>query len=142
MGNGDSKEKNAPKEPKEPGLFGQLSNGYDQLVNAIIRPPRAQYDERALGPGEFSFVGRAFQRTDFDLVNARGLTLKCSHWQPADRPMPQLPCVIYMHGNSSCRVEATNVLSALLSGGMTVLAFDFAGSGEIGPAALDLTGKT
>eukprot|EP00656_Telonema_subtile_P007390 TRINITY_DN13473_c0_g1_i4.p1 TRINITY_DN13473_c0_g1~~TRINITY_DN13473_c0_g1_i4.p1 ORF type:complete len:371 (-),score=76.31 TRINITY_DN13473_c0_g1_i4:503-1615(-) len=136
MGNGDSKEKappeepKEPKEPKEPGFFGNITNGYDMLVNAIIRPPRAEYDARALGPEEFTFCGSLFSRTDFDLTNPRGQTLKCSHWEPVNRPMPELPCVIYMHGNSSCRVEATNVLSCLLSGGMTVIALDFAGSGQ------------
>eukprot|EP00658_Telonema_sp_P-2_P048563 TRINITY_DN3693_c0_g1_i3.p1 TRINITY_DN3693_c0_g1~~TRINITY_DN3693_c0_g1_i3.p1 ORF type:complete len:461 (-),score=129.65 TRINITY_DN3693_c0_g1_i3:172-1554(-) len=130
MGNSPDKDKpKEPEPPKEPGLFGQLSNGYDQLVNAIIRPPRAQYQESQLGPSEFSFVGKQFRRSDFDVVNPRGMNLKCSHWEPVERPMTELPCVIYMHGNSSCRVEAVTVLSSLLSGGMTVLAMDFAGSG-------------
>lgn len=133
MGNspsGKDGEAAPPEPPKEPGMFTQLSMGYDQLVNAIIRPPRAQYDLRALGPEEFSFQGRKFARADFDLLNDREMTLKCSHWTPTDPPLDRLPCVIYLHGNSSCRAEAVNVLSPLLSGGMTVLAFDFAGSGQ------------
>lgn len=57
------------------------------------------------------------------------------------------PCVICMHGNSSCRVEALNYLTVpatqlthllddllctkvLLSAGISVFAFDFAGSGK------------
>eukprot|EP01043_Picozoa_sp_COSAG02_P075759 COSAG02_NODE_15771_length_1142_cov_1.241611_1_plen_62_part_10 len=30
-------------EPEKPGFFGSMSQGYEELVNAIIRPPRAQY---------------------------------------------------------------------------------------------------
>ena len=51
--------------------------GYQELVNAIIRPPRAQYDVSALGPVEFDFVGKAFKRIDFRLLNDRGHVLEC-----------------------------------------------------------------
>ena len=60
MGNSPAKgegEKLAEDAPKEPGMFAQLSLGYDQLVNAIIRPPRAQYEIQHLGPREFTFCG-------------------------------------------------------------------------------------
>merc|ERR1712166_1011711 len=58
------------------------------------------------------------------------MKLQCSHWEPASRPLLLLPCVGYLHGNSSSRVAATTVLSSLLAGGVTVLPFDFAGSGQ------------
>ena len=123
--------KKATEETQEdPGIFKQIEMGYDQLVNAIIRPPRAQYRTTALGPEQFAFAGWQYGRTDFELDNGRGMKLQCSHWEPASRPLQLLPCVVYLHGNSSSRVAATTVLSSLLAGGVTVLAFDFAGSGQ------------
>lgn len=43
-----------------------------------------------------------------------------------------MPCVVYMHGNSSARVEALPQLSLALSLGATLVSFDFAGSGKSG----------
>lgn len=54
-----------------------LQAGYQELVNAIIRPPRAEYDIEALGPPEFEFVGKMFRRHDFQLRNERGYILEC-----------------------------------------------------------------
>ncbi len=51
-------------------------------------------------------------------------------WEPVERPNDVLPCVIYMHGNSSGRVEAIPQLALVLSLGATLVAFDFAGSGH------------
>ncbi|CAN0334893.1 unnamed protein product, partial [Laminaria digitata] len=80
---------------------------------------------------EFDFVGKGFKRIDFRLFNERGHVLECSHWQPRGwRRADQLPCVVYMHGNSSARVEALPQLSLALSLGATLVAFDFAGSGR------------
>jgi len=103
--------------------------GYESLVKAIIRPPRAQYTLSDLGPSRFSISRREFQRKDFQIKNDRGLRLECSWWRPMSPPASTLPCVIITHGNSSCRLEATGNLQSLLTGGMTVFAFDFAGSG-------------
>lgn len=85
--------------------------GYSDLWRAIIRPPRAEYKNRDLGPKRFCINnGGIFkvQRTDFKLTNARGSEIVCSHFEPSDdiREYKELPCCIYMHGNSSCRLEA------------------------------------
>lgn len=104
--------------------------GYQELVNAIIRPPRADYKQEALGPPAFSFCGRRFTRTDFALRTKRGHNLQCSHWEPVERTSDRIPCVIYMHGNSSARVEVIPQLSYLLCLGLAVFSFDFAGSGK------------
>ncbi|RYH23053.1 hypothetical protein EON65_18345 [archaeon] len=58
--------------------------------------------------------------------------LQCSWWEPlnSDRPAPTLPCVIYMHGNSSGRPESLSCLSVVLSLGATMFTLDFAGSGK------------
>jgi fermentation-respiration switch protein FrsA (DUF1100 family) len=84
----------------------------------------------ALGPPAFTFCGKRFTRTDFTLRTKRGFNLECSHWEPVERVTDRIPVVIYMHGNSSARVEVLPQLSYLLSLGVAVFAFDFAGSGK------------
>ena len=86
--------------------------------------------QEALGPPAFSFCGRRFTRTDFALQTKRGHSLQCSHWEPVERTSDRIPCVIYMHGNSSARVEVIPQLSYLLCLGLAVFSFDFAGSGK------------
>lgn len=110
--------------------------GYSALWKAIIRPPRAEYEIDDLGPEKFlvrDANGMSFkvQRTDFNLRNSRGHLIQCSHFEPyeEDREYKILPCVIYMHGNSSCRVEALESVHYLLPQNISLLCFDFAGCG-------------
>ena len=94
-----------------------IRQGYNELVNAIIRPPRFEYDIKQLGPFLFEFCGKEFKRTDFEIVNNRNMKLACSHWEPTEeyRQSPLLPCIIYMHGNSSSRLEGISELSLALT---------------------------
>lgn len=123
----------APSEEANPepqlSYWQMIKLGYQELVNAIIRPPRCEYEVLQLGPHSFIFCGKAFVRRDFTLRNSRGLAFVCSLWEPVQRPNPILPCVIYMHGNSSARLEAIPQLSLVLSLGATFITFDFTGSG-------------
>lgn len=116
---------------RKPGIFRQLSQGYGELVNAIIRPPRAEYQVADLGPASFTIAGRHFKRTEVQVRNTRGLMLEGSWWEPADpeRIAQELPCVVYMHGNSSCRLEVLELLPLVLQTGCMLFAFDFAGCG-------------
>lgn len=112
--------------------YQMMKAGYQQLVHAIIRPPRCEYDPATtLGPTEFSYCNRRFKRKDFVIKNSRGLKIQCCMWEPieSDRPNALLPCVIYMHGNSSGRPESLTVISLVLSLGATLCSFDFCGSG-------------
>lgn len=135
---GDNEPQPTPPPPpiddgeKKMSYWEQANEGYKQLVDAIIRPPRAEYEDRHLGPREFKFGNKSFRRRDFILRNSRGMKIMVSHWEPFDRDRQanQLPCVIYMHGNSSARVEALPQLSLVLGLGATLLAFDFTGSGQ------------
>lgn len=43
--------------------------------------------------------------------------------------LQQLPCVVYLHGNSGCQRDCCEVLRPLLSANLTVFALDFSGSG-------------
>lgn len=107
--------------------------GYSDLWKAIIRPPRDnEYDDEDLGPKKFVLKGRQYKRTDIDLVNERDLTIKWTHYEPIDsqRPWKQLPCVIYLHGNSSSRIEAMQSVRLLLPENITVFSLDLSGSGK------------
>ncbi|KAH9099142.1 hypothetical protein LEN26_016286 [Aphanomyces euteiches] len=119
-----------------------VRHGYDQMVNLIIRPPRAEYSIEDLGPTSFLFSGQEFERVDFAIpVRREGikndLLIRCSQWQRAvsDRPKAAdgnpvpLPCVIYLHGNSSCRLEALSILRCVLSTGASVISLDCIGCG-------------
>lgn len=108
------------------------SDGYEELVKAIIRPPRAEYSLNALGRKNFIIDGVQFERHDFELLNKRNLKLQCSWWRPKEINgiAPIVPCCVYLHGNSSCRLEATEALPAVLSAQISMFAFDFSGSGK------------
>ena len=132
MGNSGSSAGGAPAAPAEPSYFQQANAAYDQVVKSIIRPPRCEYEKGALGPASFAFVGISYIRKDFTVLNPRGMKVHCSHWMPlpTERRSETIPCVVYMHGNSSSRVEALPMLSLVLSMGATLLSFDFCGSGH------------
>jgi pimeloyl-ACP methyl ester carboxylesterase len=102
--------------------------GYEELWKAIIRPPRAEYEEADLGP-EIFYVGRAKgKREDLTLKNTRNQTLQCSWFKILGSNEPK-PTVIYLHGNSSCRLEAIGHVIQMLSQGINLFCFDFAGCG-------------
>merc|ERR1719238_1573553 len=52
------------------------------LWNLVIRPPRASYDLRELGPPIFEIDGVKGRRRDLRLRTDRGLHLECSFYQP------------------------------------------------------------
>ncbi|AEE76774.1 alpha/beta-Hydrolases superfamily protein [Arabidopsis thaliana] len=106
----------------------------DQLVNFIIRPPRAEYDpEHDLLEKKFMMKGRWYQRKDLEVKNSRGDVLQCSHYMPVERPEGKpLPCVIYCHGNSGCRADGSEAAIVLLPSNITVFTLDFSGSGLSG----------
>ncbi|OMJ91620.1 hypothetical protein SteCoe_5766 [Stentor coeruleus] len=108
-----------------------LKKGYEDLWKSIIRPPRDSYSISDLGPAEFEIKGKIYKRTDLQVKNHRNLTLECSFFEPADdyRVAEKLPCVIYLHGNCSSRIEALPGVQCLLPDNITVFSFDMAGSG-------------
>ncbi len=109
-------------------IFG---GSYDDLWKAIIRPGRDIYDQSELGPFKFEISNKCYKRTDFELINNRGLKIMCSFWEPFDeeRQYERLPVIIYLPGNSSSRVEVIPLLSYILPMNITVFSFDPCGSG-------------
>ena len=57
--------------------------------------------------------------------------MQCSHFEPieTERNWKNLPCVIYMHGNSSCRLEALDLVEYFLASNITLFCFDFPACG-------------
>ncbi|KAJ1427231.1 Serine aminopeptidase, S33 [Sesbania bispinosa] len=106
----------------------------EQLVNFIIRPPRAEYDPKSdLLDQEFMLKEKRYQRKDVEIKNSRGDVLQCSHYMPIVSPEGKpLPCVIYCHGNSGCRADASEAAIILLPSNITVFTLDFSGSGLSG----------
>lgn len=105
---------------------------YDDLWKAVIRPPRDIYLDSDLGPDKFVLKNKNYKRTDFTIKNKRNIKLECSFWEPFDeeRDYERLPVVVYLHGNSSSRVEAVLEAKILLPMNVCLFAFDFAGCGR------------
>eukprot|EP00614_Pseudopedinella_elastica_P002221 CAMPEP_0172587384 /NCGR_PEP_ID=MMETSP1068-20121228/6447_1 /TAXON_ID=35684 /ORGANISM="Pseudopedinella elastica, Strain CCMP716" /LENGTH=476 /DNA_ID=CAMNT_0013382391 /DNA_START=246 /DNA_END=1672 /DNA_ORIENTATION=+ len=136
------------KAKKQPSRITQLREGYESLVCAVIRPPRSRYSMEDLGPVRLRLdSGVEMKRTDFELANYQGLQLKCSMWSPLassssgssgrgeSSGLRPRSAVVYLHGNSSCRVDATRtgVLETVGPLGCTCLvALDLSGSGLSG----------
>jgi len=104
------------------------------LWNLIIRPPRRRYDVAKLGAPQFALWNCTGTRYDTTLTSCRGMRLQCSHFLPVPRgeqkPREAKPCVIYLHANAGCRLEALPLIPRLLPLGISVFAFDFAGCGH------------
>ena len=66
------------------------------------------------------------------IYNRRNLKLYCSFWEPFDeeREYDRLPCVVYLHGNSSSRAEAVSEVVYLLPMNICLFAFDFSACGK------------
>ena len=103
---------------------------YDDLWKALIRPPRDIYIKEDLGDPNFTIGNRGYYRTDFELTSVQGNKIVGSHYEPinSERISKILPCVIYLHGNCSSRLEAKNSIF-LVTGNMTLVSIDFPGCG-------------
>ena len=70
-----------------------------------------------------------FLRACLQVEGSQGLKLQCSHYVPEAPSREPLPCVIYLHGNSGSRCDATEAIRLLLPARITVFAVDLSGSG-------------
>lgn len=103
--------------------------GVSALATFIIRPPRASYSRTELGERTFLSEDVPAMREDITLTNARGCKIQASHFRPTALS-PDAPVVVYLHGNGSCRVEATMLIPHVIPYGLALFAFDFSGSGR------------
>ena len=104
---------------------------YETLWKFIIRPPRDEYDEDLLGNYVFVYQNKQYQRKDYDLISSEGYLMKCSFIEPIDeyRPSIEMPVVLYLHGNSSSRLEGLNNIEILLKNNINLFVIDFPGCG-------------
>lgn len=109
--------------------LGRISDTYNMLWKMVIRPPRDLYSPEELGPAKFRLGKRVYERRDLQLRSSRGV-LECSHFIPAKSPEAKRPCVVYLHGNCSSRLEAFDALPVLLPRDLTVFCLDLSGSGR------------
>ncbi|OQS01282.1 serine protease family S09X [Achlya hypogyna] len=116
-----------------PGLWATVKFAYDSLVRTVIRPLRSTYTLEDLGPQTCLLAHNlVVTRQDLTLRNDKGLAIECSWWKrkaPADEPFVKAPCIVVLHGNSSCRLGCMEILFHGLAAGFTVFALDFGGSG-------------
>ena len=103
---------------------------YKKSWKHIIRPPKCEYKIDDLGDKKFKMQGKFYYRTDLEFLSIKGEKILGSHFEPdeANRVSPILPCVIYVHGNAGCRLDALNY-TFVLTGNMTLFTFDFPGCG-------------
>jgi pimeloyl-ACP methyl ester carboxylesterase len=120
----------ASEQPAEASWFGRVTDAYNMLWKMIIRPPRDLYSLEELGPAKFRLGKRIYERRDLQLRSSRGHALECSHFVPAKSPEALRPCVVYLHGNCSSRLEAFDALPVLLPRDLTVFTLDLSGSGR------------
>ena len=104
---------------------------YETLWKFIIRPPRDNYIEDSMGQPIFKIKGRDYTRQDYNLISSEGYNMKCSFFEPKiyDRPNKIMPVVLYLHGNSSSRLEGINMLRELLKNNINLFVVDFPGCG-------------
>eukprot|EP00882_Tetradesmus_deserticola_P032939 GHRQ01037587.1.p1 GENE.GHRQ01037587.1~~GHRQ01037587.1.p1 ORF type:complete len:253 (+),score=123.41 GHRQ01037587.1:359-1117(+) len=107
---------------------------WDQLVDAICRPPRDVYNPaELLGGNSHAFMvgNMEASRIDYELKNNAGQQIMVSHYLPmnAHTRDDKLPVVVYCHCNSGSRRDAEEAVWHLLPCGVGVVALDFTGSG-------------
>jgi pimeloyl-ACP methyl ester carboxylesterase len=102
----------------------------DQAVNAVIRPPRKTYDPAQIPVFFQGSDGASYVRHPVAILTDRQERIVGSLYTEANRDlMGGLPCVVYMHGNSSCQLEGQFLFPSLCRFGIAVYMFDFAGCG-------------
>lgn len=117
---------------RDPNEAMQIDISYETLWKSIIRPPRDEYEEDQLGEVLFTYRGKTYVRHDYELMNKRGFIIKCSflEYELDTRDTFYMPVVIYLHGNSSSRVEGLRNAPELLKKGINIVMFDFSGCGQ------------
>lgn len=105
---------------------------YENCWKAIIRPHRDIYSVIQLGDKKFLYKYK-FEcvREDYKLMTKRGFLIQCSFYRyDIKSRIPFIrPCVIYLHGNSSSRIESTRILRYMFEKKIDVFTFDFPGCG-------------
>ena len=105
---------------------------YEKLWKLIIRPDKDPYKLKDLGKKVFTFKGKTYTRKDYDLISSEGYLMKCSFIELdyTDRPKKIMPVILYLHGNSSSRLEGMGMLPEILKRDINLFVIDFPGCGQ------------
>ncbi|OHT05459.1 Clan SC, family S33, methylesterase-like serine peptidase [Tritrichomonas foetus] len=103
-----------------------------KAIEAVIRPPRRQYDLNSLPTTLYDNVnGKKYSRNPINFINQRNEKIVGSLYTESTRNvMEGGPCVIYLHGNISSQQEGIFLVPNFCPYGVTVYLFDFSGCGE------------
>jgi pimeloyl-ACP methyl ester carboxylesterase len=84
-----------------------------------------------LGKPRFRYNNKTYERKEYSIISTQGYILKCSFIEPSKkyRPSILMPVVVYLHGNSSSRMEGLQLCEIILKNNINLFVFDFAGSG-------------
>jgi len=112
----------------------KIKFSYENCWKYIIRPPRDNYSISELDfplnlieDPNFIYI-----REDYNVLSKRGYLMICSFFRAdLSKRIPYIrPVVIYLHGNSSSRIEGTKMAFFLLNKGIDLFVFDFPGCGK------------
>ena len=111
----------------------------EQAINAIIRPPRKEYDISEIPMTLTVDSEDTFIRFPVSFVNKRNETIVGSIYHSTNcSPFSGGPCAIYLHGNASSQLEGQFLVPNLCSYGIFVFCFDFCGCGNSGGKYISL----
>jgi len=103
----------------------------DKAVNAIIRPPRRNYDINSLPLYLDAHDENTYIRHPLNFTNTRKQKLIGSMYVDSRFDlMSGGPCVVFLHGNASSQQEGQYLVPNFCPKGVAVYLFDFAGCGQ------------
>ena len=112
----------------------EIKYTYENCWKFIIRPPRDEYlmSELDFPLSLFQNPDFIYKREDYTVLSKRGYLMMCSFFRAdLSKRIPYVrPVIIYLHGNSSSRIEGTKLALFLLNKGFDLFVFDFPGSGK------------
>lgn len=102
-----------------------------QAVDAVIRPPRREYDLYTFPILLRTDDGYQYHRYPINFINERNQKIVGSIYKYISTDiMSGGPCVIYLHGNASSQLEGLFLIPNLCQYGITVYLYDAAGCGQ------------
>lgn len=110
-----------------------FTQALSKAVDAVIRPPRAQYDENQISFIVYEMHSPPIPRIPISFPNRRGERLVGSLYQSIKFDTEKMHrCIIYLHGNIGSQKEGRFIVPYYAPHGISVFCFDFSGSGNSG----------
>lgn len=126
------------------GLFDSVAKAYDSLWLNIVRPERCEISDQELSPEHFPVSSDSqmiVKRLAVEVKHGE-TTLKGTLFVPASpqelasqeslfpRPPAESACLVYLHSQSANRQEGHFLIDYICPHGISVMLFDFGGSGN------------